>query len=130
MPEEEAVYIAIDVLNAQQETNKKWQSEGQLIKEVVTIVSDKMGVEIDKKSFSYSRFVSHLYYLLGRSDEEPVLGNRMLLMSIIKTNPKEYKCALAVKDKIDKTLSKSLSNDEVLYLALHICRLCDRREVK
>jgi beta-glucoside operon transcriptional antiterminator len=130
MPEEEAVYIAIDILNSELETNKRWHTDGQLVNEVMSIVADKMNIQIDKKSFSYSRFVSHLYYLLGRSDDEPVLGNKMLLMSIIKTNPKEYNCALAIKEKIDKALSKSISNDEVLYLALHVARLCDRRDTK
>ena len=130
MPEEEAVYIAIDILNSEQETNRKWHVEGQLIEDIMTIVSEKMNVPINKKSFSYSRFVSHLYYLLERSDKDPIVGNKALLMSIIKTNPKEYECALAVKQKIDLDLSKNISSDEVLYLSLHISRLCDRREVE
>ena len=128
MPAEEATYIAINILNAEQERNRKWHVDGQLIDEILTIISEEMQIDIDKESFSYSRFVSHLRYLLDRSDREAPDEARELLASIIKTNPREYQTALAVKRKIDAELSRTLPNVEVVYLSLHINRLCDRRE--
>lgn len=125
MPDEEAAYIAINILNAEQERNRKWHVDGQLIDEIFDIVSREMMIEIDRESFAYARFVSHLRYLLDRSDRQSSDEPSDLLTSIIKSNPREYACALVVKSKIDGELSRSLPLDEVLYLTLHISRLCD-----
>ena len=130
MPEDEAIYIAIDILNSELETNKKWSSEGQLVEQIVEIVSEMMNIQIDKKSFFYSRFVSHLYYLLERTDQESLPDREVLLNSIRYTNPREYECALAVKELIDEAHSRSISDDEILYLTLHISRLYGREKNK
>lgn len=128
MPPEEAVSIAINIVNAEYEHDRKWHIDARLIEDILTIVSDDMDVEIDKETFTYARFVSHLRYLLERGDAEAQDDKASLLASMRATNPREYACALVVKKKIDDELDRSLPTDEVLYLTLHISRLCDRRK--
>lgn len=130
MKEDEAIYIALNILNSEYELNAVWKTENKLVDDIVDIVAQMMKLSIDKSNFSYSRFVSHLYYLLHRTDEEPTISNSVLLKSIQVTSPKAYECALEIKKEIDQRLSTDISEDEVFYLTLHITRLCERRETK
>lgn len=130
MKADEAIYIALNILNSEYEINAVWKTENKLVDDIVEIVSQMMKLTIDKSNFSYSRFVSHLYYLLHRVNDEPVTSNSILLKSIQASNPKAYECALEVKKEIDQRLSTDISEDEVFYLTLHITRLCERKETR
>lgn len=126
MPEEESIYIALDIINSEQQVNNNWIDNSNLVSKIMNVISENMNVKINKNSFLYSRFVSHLYYLFQRTDVEETMENRGLLKSIQFTNPNEYKCSMKIKELVDQTFKTSISNDEVLYLTLHISRLCDR----
>lgn len=129
LPKQEASYIALNLLNSEQELDRERNNSGQLVDDIVDTVSQMMKIEIDEGEFSYSRFISHLYYLLQRTDVKRTnIANKMLLDSIRKTNEAEYNCALEVKKEIDKRQKSNISEDEVFYLTLHIARLCERKK--
>ena len=54
--------------------------------------------------------------------------NRELFESMKKEYPDIYSCAVKVAALIDQKLQKHLSEEEILYLILHINRLCARED--
>ena len=83
-----------------------------------------MEIQIDKKGFNYSRFVTHMYYLLERLEMNEKLKtlNESMLDSLKEEYPKTYECALLVRTEMNVRLTK----DELVYLILHINRICVR----
>lgn len=110
--------VDADNVNTVQEQSK--------IEKCVEVVERYMGLTVDKTSFAYSRFVSHMYYLLGRiSENKPVdTDNQKMFEALKEEYPQIYYCAV----KISEALGVSLNNEELLYLILHINRLCARED--
>lgn len=100
--------------------------EQSKIETCAEVVEQYMDLKIDKTSFAYSRFVSHMYYLLGRlSENKPVDTDNQKMFEALKAEyPEIYYCAV----KISEALGVSLNDEELLYLILHINRLCARED--
>jgi len=96
------------------------------IEKCTEVVEKYMGLEVDRSGFAYSRFVSHMYYLLGRlSSDRPVdTENQKMFEALKEEYPEIYYCAV----KISEVLGVRLNNEELLYLILHINRLCARED--
>lgn len=85
-----------------------------------------MKIQIDTNGFNYSRFLTHLHYLLERVKKNESLDteNEKVYDELKRQYPEAYQCAL----KIEAYLSVQLKNEEILYLILHINRLCSRED--
>ncbi|MEG0469662.1 PRD domain-containing protein [Amedibacillus sp. YH-ame6] len=129
---EEAVGIALHFINAEnmQANMKDEIDETDLINELTVLIEDSMKIEIHRKGFNYSRFVSHLQYLLKRRDADTMItsDNNVLYSSMKKECPDTYACAQSIKEYILKHLKWELNQEELLYLMLHINRLCSRED--
>ena len=68
LPEEEAAYIALHIVNAEKKDKNKVSNilDEDVIEEIIDIIEAYFNIEIDRKSFNYSRFVSHMHYLIKR----------------------------------------------------------------
>ena len=71
------------------------------------------------------RFVLHLKYLAQRLYEDKALsktlsGDAAFASMIRKTCNKHYKCALRIQEYILKTYKKSIDEDEILTLTIHL----------
>ena len=81
--------------------------------------------KFDRNSVSYERFVTHLKFLAQRLfKDEPlpeVLSNDEVFAAMIKkTCNKHYKCALCIQEYILKTYKKTINDDELITLAIHL----------
>ena len=128
LPKEEASYIALNIINSEKEIAAKLQKEDQAINEVAKIISEEMNVKINKDSVNYSRFVSHMHYLLKKTSYTNPTLYKDLFESVKEKEPRFYACALKAKEYLDSNGHGPLSEDEVLFLTLHIDRLCTREE--
>lgn len=90
------------------------------------IVEKCMGIKIDKEGFNYSRFVSHMYYLLDRvaNNQEVETQNQKMFSQLIQEYPKTYRCA----KRICNALEIQPNEEEVMYIILHVNRLSSREE--
>ncbi|MBW4082259.1 BglG family transcription antiterminator LicT [Paenibacillus sp. S150] len=129
-PEEEAGNIAFHIVNAQQYTDDLSKSTfiTTVIKDVLNIVSYHFGVTLDHESLNYSRFVTHLQYfsqrLIEKIDTEADDG---FLFDQVRTSyKKEFECAGRIKNYIQKTFEREISNSELIYLTIHINRVINR----
>lgn len=131
LPKEEAAYIALHLINAQeQEEAGADDTDEDMIDNVIGIIEREHGLKIDKNNFNYSRFVSHMHYLLkrGRSKHLIVATNSEVYDLMQKEYPQTFLCGEKVSAYLSSKLKITLSKEEKSYLMLHINRLCTRED--
>lgn len=134
LPETEIYHIALHFVNAKvnngdiEGTNKLTGIMG----DISNIIKYHYGRSFDETSFSYTRFVTHLQYLALR-----VLGNVHLenghgavYQNMRELYPNEQKCINKIEVYLYKNFEWSCSDDEKLYLLLHLQRLIVRESNK
>lgn len=129
LPLDEAGFIALHIVNAQLDIEQpKIQGITKLIEEILTIVRINFRIEFNEDSVFYYRFITHLRYFAQRlfsnktynsdADEE--------LVNIIKIKyAKEFECVNKIKTFISKKYNYELSNDEYVYLTIHIAKVIE-----
>ena len=132
LPKDEAAGIAIHIINAENMTSTKNSEieDDVIIQEITKIIEQNFSIVIDQNGFNYSRFVSHLYYLLKRKDENISVNSQNLkLFDSMRNDFKEtYMCVLEIKEYLLSTVGWQLSQEELFYLMLHVNRLCARED--
>lgn len=130
LPEEEAANVAFHIVNAQKDENVQYDAmrAAKLIGKIVTLVTYLMKCQPDKESIHYSRFISHLQYFAERFFTDKMLDSPddFLYEQLEKGYPKAINCAERVRTLILKEYDKAITNEEVVYLAVHIQRLASR----
>ena len=66
LPKDEAISIALHIINAETIDKNKLYVEKEIINDITTIIEDCFDIRIDKSDFNYSRFISHMNYLIKR----------------------------------------------------------------
>ncbi len=132
LPKDEAVGIAIHFINAENPT-QNFESESSdevIIKGITKIIEEDFSLKIDKDGFNYSRFVSHMFYLLKRKNEKITITsqNQRLFNSMKNEFIETYNCIVHIKEYLKVKLNWDCSQEELLYIMLHINRLCIREE--
>lgn len=128
LPIEEAASIALHFVGyGIRVRSGSGKDEKEVINHCTEIVEQMMGIHIDKKGFNYSRFLTHLHYLLDRirNNKHITTENEKVYQELKKQYPETYECVR----KIEAFLSMELNDEERLYLILHINRLCDYEDI-
>ena len=97
----------------------------KMMKDILNIIKYDIKVKLDKDSLSYSRFITHLQFFLQRLIEGKLSSskNSFILEQIEKQYPDKVKCARLIKNYLEKIISNEVSDDELLYLSMHIIRV-------
>lgn len=77
MPQSEAAGIAMSIINAAIKPSERRvlaeQHEEHLLDMTVAIIQEELGVTVDRSSFAFTRFATHVRYLLDRvAKKEPI----------------------------------------------------------
>lgn len=124
----ETVGIALNIINSEVSINSEKRKNTQsIIDDCTKIIEKNMNVTIDCSSYNYSRFVTHMQYLLIKNNRENALISKELLSSVRK----EYPELNDTVEKMATRLSSSgyqMDENEKFYLLLHVQRLCDRED--
>lgn len=126
LPKDEAGFIALHFVNAEYGTDIKDALDfPNLMREILAIVREELGIEFDEESLHYERFVTHVKFLLQRvyrkellSDEEEELAE--MVQSKYKS---EYICSKKIAEYIEEKTGSKISGEELMYLAIHIRRV-------
>lgn len=127
LPEDEAGFIAIHLVEAV--TRKGAQDIHQvaeIISEITSIVSYHFHIFFNEDSLYYFRFITHLKFFAQRLLEgKTYLDDEQddLLLIIKKKYVNAYECAKKICEFLKKKYNYNVSNDEKLYLTLHIERV-------
>lgn len=131
LPDEEAAYIALHIINSESMSrNRKEKLDEDIIDDITKIVGEHFRFPVKKDGFNYSRFVSHMHYLLKRGKRNEMIQseNQVLYDSLKKTFPDTYECSQKIRRYLDTSLNWKLTDEECIYLMLHINRLCARED--
>jgi len=126
LPEDEAGFIALHFVNAEYGTEiSNAANFPNQVKKMMEIVTEDLGLEMDENSLHYERFVTHLKFLLQRVYRKELLQDEDIEMAemIRRKYPKEFSCSKKVADYIEKEIGCKLSEEEKMYLAIHIRRV-------
>ena len=129
LPRREAGTLALHFVSDRIEARQKPRIDIPAITEACTrIIEQEFSMEIDRSSFNYSRFVTHLDYLIRRLEtkEQIESQNRELYEQIKSMYPDSFACAGKLYEYIRKTTEFELNDEEILYLAVHINRMISR----
>lgn len=128
LPEDEAGSIALHIINAEHENAMNLTMDmAHFIHEVTNIVKYYYSKDLDENSLHFDRFVTHLKYLAQRIFTGKTLesGDSDFCEMIRNQYKKAYQCAERVSDFIEKEYKCKLTEDEKIYLTVHIRRVVD-----
>ena len=126
LPEDEAGFIALHFVNAEYGTDirdaVKFPDQMQAI---VDIVERDLGILLDESSLHYERFMTHIKFLRQRIYRKELLSSedRELSLLMQRKYPREYQCSLKVAEYIMQATGSRLSEEEIMYLSVHIRRV-------
>ena len=132
LPSDEAAIIAIHIVGSYDDESYSRELENvtKIIGQITDIIEDRMHIQLDRTNFNYSRFVSHLMYLLKRQRDKTAIisTNHQLFDQTRQAFPAVYQCALAIRKTLEENQKMIISDEELLYLMLHINRMIDRED--
>ena len=126
LPEDEAGFIALHFVNAEYGTDirdaVKFPDQMQAI---VDIVERDLGILLDESSLHYERFMTHIKFLIQRIYRKELLSSedRELSLMMQRKYPREYQCSVKVAKYIMQATGCRLSEEEIMYLSVHIRRV-------
>lgn len=127
LPDDEAGFIAIHIVNATMDEDIDTVYEiTKITQEVLNIVKYFFHIDFDEESVYYYRFISHLKFFAQRLVTHTAYEDNQNddLLEVIKNKYKNaYACALKIKAYIMKNYNYCLSDEETLYLTIHIERI-------
>ncbi len=119
---EETAGIAIHLLDYMDSSQSlEIQKENEQIETYTRILEEQMGVSVSRDSYAYNRFVTHLHYLLQRKRSGKLMDGE--LMEPLKHLKDEYAQEYALAGSLKEVIGAELSEEELMYLVIHISRL-------
>lgn len=130
--EDEAAFIAMHIINAEvglddkHQTNSKAYQSTVLVQELLKFIRLFFKVPIDETSDYYSRFLTHLTFFSQRIIQNMPHKNEVdnELFGIVKKKyPNAFECVQTLATFIKEDYGYDISEDECLYLTVHIQRM-------
>lgn len=127
LPDVEAVPLTLHLVNAGFATgdlSSTYKMTGAF-QQIFEVIASAYGQPVDTGGVSAARFITHLRYFFVRVKTERQLarGASTLTDAIRDAYPEAYQCALRIQAVLELRLGQPISEDEVVYLTLHVERL-------
>lgn len=130
LPKHEAISVALHLINAEAENGDlhDFMTMMEIIDQVEHIVEESLHFTLDKDSYNYNRFAAHLRYLIQRLRSGTQMENQVNTMrrALVREYPDIYRCTYKVTEYFRTEWNWQCTDDEVVYLMMHIQRVRDR----
>jgi len=126
LPAEEAVFLTMHLLNAtRDEPNGTAALLFRRVQHVVLTVENGLGVTLDVESPDYARFVLHIQFLLQRLVSRTMLrsSDSSFFEFAKHSYPRSFAIAQEVKAYVRAATESELTDEELLYVIVHVERL-------
>lgn len=126
LPAEEAVFLTMHLLNAtRDEPNGTAALLFRRVQHVVDTVERGLGVTLDSDGPDYARFILHVQFLLQRLVNRSMLssGDTSFFDFARHSYPKAHAIAEDVKAYVAAATGSALTDEELLYVIVHVERL-------
>lgn len=128
--EDEASFIALHIVNAELNTSmSEMHDMTRLMDGCVRVTEFYYRKKFERDSLDFNRFTVHLRYLVQRLYQNKSLAegtdeSDVMFRELIKRNCKEhYECANRIAAYIESNFDKAVSDEEKIYLTIHLKRL-------
>lgn len=131
LPESEITSIALHLVNAEVDGMGSSQDMDLVMKSTVIleratqIIEGQLRQKLDRTSYAYVRFVAHLRFLIRRLMRGGCkeTENSGLFRQAARDFPDAYRCAAGINEYLKRDYNWSCSDEEMLYLMMHVNRL-------
>ena len=126
LPEDEAGFMALHFVNAAlNEEMPNIRSMTQVMQEVLTIIKYHFKMDFDENSLNYYRFVTHLKFFAQRlvKGKHYKNNNDDELFELIQKKYPKRTSARKNQKFIENNYTYQLTNEEMMYLSIHIERV-------
>ena len=126
LAEDEAGFIALHLVTGQLNSEMpEVMHVTRVMQEILQLVKYQLRLEYNEESLSYQRFVTHLKFFAQRMLTRTVVeDDDASLHSGVKDNyAKAWKCAETVALHLQNSYQRSLTTEEIMFLAIHIERV-------
>lgn len=140
LPEAEAAYIALHLVNAEMDDSNMEEVYNitKVIQDITNIVKYYFSIEFDTKSAYYYRFITHLKFFARRlfAKKQYQSEDDLDFLDVVKVKYEtSYKCVCKIGTFLEKKYQYTLTDEEKLYLTIHVQRAVykgrnDRSEIK
>ncbi len=135
LPRNEATGIALAFINGALDAGTDHElapgiSQDRMLSDITDIVEQTMNVAVDRESFLFSRFATHMLYLIRRASahEEIETGLSGAYESLAEGNPAAAACVEGIALYLESTFHQPVADEEKLYIFLHVNRMCTRSD--
>lgn len=132
---DEAAGIAMNFINSRLAPKDKKSlqlslTDKEMLNDITELIENSFDIVIDKDTFAYARFATHLNYLFQRIHEGKNIGQNTIpdidersILDEIKTKfPKSFDCTERITLLINTKWEINIPPKEKLYLLMHISR--------
>ena len=127
LPEDEAAFIALHLINAQlDEEIPTIMAMTKIMKNILEIVRIHFRITFDEESLDYFRFITHLKYFTQRLVTSKLYSDDQddeLYQMVRKKYPETYRCSEKIRSFVQSEHNYILTNEEIIYFTVHLERL-------
>lgn len=100
----------------------------KLVNDILKIVDKHFGEQIDKESVFYERFITHLKFFAQRvyMGKEAEIDDTEFQEIIRNKYHESIECVDEIKNYVKKTCNHDITDEELMYLTVHIKRVTTR----
>jgi len=134
LPDDEAAFMALTLVNAELENGDGTARDlTMMMEEIMTIVKYSLEISLDEEDIYLERFMTHLKFFCERVLTNS--GNRDLedneMFDLLKCKyPLVYETTRKIAEFLKQTRNYQTSEDEQLYLTIHLSRMKRRMPCK
>ncbi len=136
LPEGEAASIALHLVNSDLGSAAPPKNIDELMRttktleEIIEVVEEQVGFELDRTCYAYVRFVTHTRYLIRRLMKGASVqsANLSLFHQAARDFPDTYRIAMAINQYLERNRNWSCTDEEMLYLMMHLNQLQPREK--
>ena len=131
LPNDEAAGIAMNFVNSRMESPTEEEGaaarrDEDMLEDITEIVENHFDVTVDRSSFAFSRYATHLHYLFGRlHGGEPLAAEGLTGYQGIENQfPEGVACVEKIAAHLHNAWGAEITDEEKLYLVIHVSRIC------
>lgn len=131
LSEDEIGFIALHIVNAEIDADMKETLKiTKMTHDIFNIIKYYFSIEIDENTLSYERFITHLKFFMQRTIKRNYYKEDDIeFCKFIKKQYKDcYNCAKKVAEYVSEQLNYDTSDEEIVYLTIHIKRVVDEQK--
>ena len=129
--DDEATGIAMGIVNARVDNATadeaaSAQRDEDMLEDITEIVEMHFGITVDRTSFAYSRYATHMFYLFQRIHGGEALPADGLkgFQGMESQFPEGVACVEKIAAHLKAAWDATLTDEEKLFLVIHVSRIC------